>query len=195
MSVLSVCNDFFRDCAPPEEHFEFGIYVPKDEFRPDAPPPEPSEGDEEGGAEPEDDVPAPTPQEKNKAMQEFEAKSGGKKTLSVEAAASLVRSSGLAPSQAELQKFREEKGDNITFEDLEDFKKKCHHKEDNPEHLGAFFRYYDPTGTGKLSRAQVKNLLANYGEPLTDPEIEAIFKELGVGDPVDYVDFCSKLFE
>eukprot|EP00914_Ancora_sagittata_P011024 GHVO01021530.1.p1 GENE.GHVO01021530.1~~GHVO01021530.1.p1 ORF type:complete len:201 (-),score=39.82 GHVO01021530.1:95-697(-) len=197
MAVLALCNDFFRDCSSPQEYFDFGLYIP-----PDVPatPDESGEGAEGAGGSQKSSqksAPAPVlpPAELDKRRNSFDARAGGKgKGMPAASAGSYAREQGLAPSQADIRRLQEKYGDNVTYEDFLTFMRESQHKEDDAEHLAEFFKYYDPSGTGKLSKKQMKNLLANYGEPLTSEEVDAIFSELGMAeDPVDYMVFVNKL--
>ena len=74
----------------------------------------------------------------------------------------------------------------------------AHHmtgKEDTVESLTEAFKVFDSSGDGAISHDEMKQLLINVGEPVTDADVESILKEVdkdGDGD-VSFEEFARMI--
>jgi Ca2+-binding EF-hand superfamily protein len=113
--------------------------------------------------------------------------SGSSKAITADQAGQLARELGLAPSQEDIERLKEAKGDDVSYEDFHSFLVKSTHPEDSEDLLVGFFEHFDLEKSGKLSKVVIRNLLANFGEPIHDDCIEAILGNVaGAEDPCDY---------
>lgn len=61
------------------------------------------------------------------------------------------------------------------------------------ENLLATLAAFDRNNTGMLDPAEVKQLLTTQGEPLSDREVDEIFRDAGISGPFNYRDFARTL--
>ncbi|OII73335.1 EF-hands domain-containing protein [Cryptosporidium ubiquitum] len=122
-----------------------------------------------------------------------EASSQGKCTL--EETRHLAHRMGLAPSNTDLERLKEETGDKVTYEDFERWIVSITHPEDHIDYMVSYFKNYDLNKTGKISRKQFVWLTSIGGDMLTREEAEAILDKLSIGGDVYYEDLLKKIME
>jgi len=128
------------------------------------------------------------------AFEIFDRDNDGK--LSKNECASAIRALGKNPSSEELVKVFEGVGEKVdlgTFKKLYAKKMPLCHEQSKPM-LDAF-KALDKEGTGQMDVAQLRQILGTLGDVLSADEIDALFKEVGVGaaSAVNYADFVQKL--
>lgn len=197
MTVLSTAA--FKFCAPPEEYFDYPLYFPKPNFpgRVASSVKDDEEFEqqmEQRRIEEEAIRAAANPHLYKKMFDQF---SKGKPTIDSQKAGDLSRAIGFAPSQADIAALHAQFKDVVTFDDFQRWQsERCfpHKANDKTPRLESVFKDLDFQGSGLLTRQQIRTLLGNYGEALTDEEMDVIFNELGVkGDRVDYREFVKRL--
>ncbi|KAF7455977.1 EF-hand domain containing protein [Cryptosporidium felis] len=83
---------------------------------------------------------------------------------------------GMAPSEAEIERFIASVGQTC---DLQAFSKFCNtiiHPEDTYDNLIQFFKSYDSKNSGTITSQQLTSLFTNTGEVLSEKEIEVLLK-------------------
>ncbi|PFH31489.1 hypothetical protein BESB_029240 [Besnoitia besnoiti] len=124
----------------------------------------------------------------------FEEAAEGQPQITAEKAAQAARKLGLAPSLADVETLHK----NLTGAgvDPQTFAKFCHfcaRSEDEGEQLATFFKAWDPTESGFISKAAAKNILRSFGEPLTEEEADFAIRVLADdADRINYREFCDK---
>ena len=97
-----------------------------------------------------------------------------------------LRISGAAPSQQELEMIiqgLEESGNNlITFEKFLALFEKLINNQDSEEDIINEFKKMDKIGNGTISEKDLRDLMANYGNALTQDEIEDVIQEANVDE-------------
>ena len=95
-----------------------------------------------------------------------------------------LRISGAAPSQQELEMIiqgLEESGNNlITFEKFLALFEKLINNQDSEEDIINEFKKMDKIGNGTISEKDLRDLMSNYGNALTQDEIEDVIQEANV---------------
>jgi len=127
----------------------------------------------------------------------FKTHSGGKATMDINNAAAFSRDVGYAVTAAEFLDMEKKVGSNITLEHLmKQFVESTAETEPHGD-LANMFRIFDHTGSGLFSKKQLKNILMEYGEPLSSEEFDCLMEELGYAgvNEIDYRKFCEKLAE
>lgn len=90
----------------------------------------------------------------------------------------VLRSCGLAPSEADLQRLQQQAGRKIDFETFlklaENFRST--HRETD-EDIREAFRVFDKDGTGYVSVTELKHAMISLGERLNDEEVNEMIRE------------------
>ncbi len=106
-----------------------------------------------------------------------------------------MRILGTSPTQNELENIISslENPDLISYEKfLEIFKKKYELK-DTEEDIINEFKKLDKENKGKINKNDIKNLMSNYDNKLTDEDYEEIFQIADSDRNIDYVQFTKIL--
>ena len=97
-----------------------------------------------------------------------------------------LRVCGAAPSQQQLEMIiqgLEESGDNlISFEKFLVYFEKFINSQDSEEDIIKEFKKMDRLGNGTISEKDLRNLMSNYGNALSQGEIEDIIQEANVDE-------------
>ena len=97
-----------------------------------------------------------------------------------------LRICGAAPSQQQLEMIiqgLEESGDNlISFEKFLVYFEKFINSQDSEEDIIKEFKKMDRLGNGTISEKDLRNLMSNYGNALSQGEIEDIIQEANVDE-------------
>ncbi|KAL5018743.1 hypothetical protein ScPMuIL_004465 [Solemya velum] len=118
-------------------------------------------------------------------------------TITADELGTVMRSLGQDPTEAELQDMMNEvDADGNGTIDFEEFLQMMARKmkdSDNEEELREAFRVFDQDGNGYISAAELRHVMTNLGETLTDDEVDEMIREADVdGDGmVNYEDFMS----
>lgn len=195
-----LCKDVCRDLLPPQEYFDYGLWMPADNYRP--------ESDESSSSASSDDENAKVASQaaevdkanqaaiaavKSEFSKKFDSVAGGSKTVTAEQAGYVARLLGFAPSQEEIRQLKA-KSSALSQQDVSEWLKVVAHADDNVDNLIKFFQYYDPKNTGTVTRQQMSNLLRTYGEPLTEAEVNGILSDFGIsGEHINYREFVDRL--
>lgn len=102
---------------------------------------------------------------------------------------------GLAPSKSDLERLEEETGGKVTYEDFERWIVSITHPEDHIDYMVSYFRKYDLSGSGKISRNQFIWLTSIGGDILTREEAEAILEKLSIGGDIYYEDLLKRVMD
>ena len=93
----------------------------------------------------------------------------------------VLRSCGLAPSEAELQKIQQQVGKKIDFNTFvrvaQNFKSNSRETEDD---IREAFRVFDKDGTGYVNVAELKHAMISLGERLSEEEIDELIREADI---------------
>jgi calmodulin len=118
-------------------------------------------------------------------------------TITIKELKEVMRSLGQNPTESELKRMIEsvdENGDNEI--DFEEFlvlmsSRKGHHNDDPDRELKDAFKVFDTDGSGSISKSELKQLMKNLGQRLTDEELDAMMGEVdtdGNGE-IDFQEF------
>ena len=93
----------------------------------------------------------------------------------------VLRSCGLSPSEADLQKIQQQVGRKIDFDTFvkvaQNFKANNRETEDD---IREAFRVFDKDGTGYVSVAELKHAMISLGERLTEEEVDELTREADI---------------
>lgn len=92
----------------------------------------------------------------------------------------IMRSLGLSPTIHELHMYLKKKGGRLTFADFLDVMHAHSTKERIPDEVLEAFRAGDSEKKGTISARHLRNLLQNWGEGLSQREVDNIFREANV---------------
>lgn len=111
----------------------------------------------------------------------------------------VMRSLGQSPTEAELQDMITEvdlnKDGIIDFKEFLNLMAKKMKETDSEEELRDAFKVFDKDGNGFISAAELRHVMTNLGEKLTDDEVDKMIKEADTdGDgQVDYGEFVKMM--
>ncbi|CAF3336768.1 unnamed protein product [Rotaria socialis] len=93
----------------------------------------------------------------------------------------VLRSCGLSPSEADLQKIQQQVGRKIDFDTFvrvaQTFKANNRETEDD---IREAFRVFDKDGTGYVSVAELKHAMISLGERLSEEEVDELIREADI---------------
>lgn len=113
----------------------------------------------------------------------------------------VMRSLGHNPTEAELQGMINEVDANcsstVDFPEFLSLMAKRSKDTDSEEEIREAFRVFDKDGNGYISAAELRHVMTNLGEKLTDEEVDEMIKEAdGDGDGrVNYEEFVRVMME
>jgi len=111
----------------------------------------------------------------------------------------VVRSVGQCPSQGDIADWMKEiDPDGAGFFDMPSLialLERHYQAPPNPNDVIEAFKIFDPDSTGKISSAELRTVMTNLGEKLTNDEVQAMLKE---ADPqntgkIDYAEFVKHM--
>ena len=107
----------------------------------------------------------------------------------------LMRILGTSPTQNELENIISslENPDLISYEKFLEIFKKKYEKKDTEEDIINEFKKLDKENKGKINKNDIKNLMSNYDNKLTDEDYEEIFQIADSDGNIDYVQFTKIL--
>merc|ERR1711893_145843 len=121
----------------------------------------------------------------------------GDGTITTKELGTVMRSLGQNPSDEELQDMINEVdvdgNGEIDFEEFLQMMAKKMKETDSEEEIREAFKVFDKDGDGFLTPKELRTVMANLGEKLTDEEIEEMIREADEdGDgKVNYDEFCK----
>eukprot|EP00922_Rhytidocystis_sp_ex-Travisia-forbesii_P012701 GHVS01019118.1.p1 GENE.GHVS01019118.1~~GHVS01019118.1.p1 ORF type:complete len:739 (+),score=132.79 GHVS01019118.1:277-2217(+) len=120
---------------------------------------------------------------------------GGQSQIPAEKAGLLANKFGFAPAVQDIHRYQKTCGESMSYGEFMQFLDECQHKEDSDvDSMEAFFKPYDPTGSGYVSQKVFRNLLFMFGETYTAEQIDVIVSDIcGNSDPVNYLSFINKV--
>jgi len=126
----------------------------------------------------------------------------GDSTITTKELGTVMRSLGQEPTEEELNDMINEVDVNgngtIDFEEFLDMMARKMRETDTAEEIRQAFRVFDKDGNGYISAAELRHVMTNLGERLTDEEVEEMIREADCdGDgQINYEEFvhmmCSK---
>merc|ERR1712150_352675 len=123
----------------------------------------------------------------------------GDGTITTKELGTVMRSLGQNPTEAELQDMINEVdadgNGTIDFPEVLTMMTRKMKDTDSEEEIRDAFRVFDKDGTGFISAAQLRHVMANLGEKLTDEEVDEMIREADIdGDgQVNYEDFVKMM--
>ncbi|KAF7403849.1 hypothetical protein HZH68_006643 [Vespula germanica] len=105
----------------------------------------------------------------------------------------IMRSLGLSPTIAELNKYLKDKGGKMSFADFLEAMHLQTRAEDLPKEVIEAFQAADTAHTGTIPARQLAHMLLHWGEKLSNKEVEQIFREanVSINGNVKYEDFVK----
>ncbi len=106
-----------------------------------------------------------------------------------------MRILGTSPTQNELENIISSLAnpDLISYEKFIEIFKKKYEKKDTEEDIINEFKKLDKENKGKINKNDIKNLMSNYNNKLTDEDYEEIFQIADSDRNIDYVQFTKIL--
>ena len=93
----------------------------------------------------------------------------------------VLRSCGLSPSEADLQKIQQQVGRKIDFNTFvrvaQDFRANRRETEDD---IREAFRVFDKDGTGYVSVSELRHAMTSLGERLSEEEVDELIREADI---------------
>jgi len=123
----------------------------------------------------------------------------GDGTISSTELGTIMRSLGQNPTEGELQDMINEVdvdgNGTIDFDEFLDMMAKKMKETDSEEELREAFRVFDKDGNGFISSAELRHVMTNLGEKLTDDEVDEMIREADLdGDgTVNYEEFVTMM--
>ncbi|XP_023238255.1 uncharacterized protein LOC111637078 [Centruroides sculpturatus] len=123
----------------------------------------------------------------------------GKGHIPVSELGKLMRSLGYSPTEAEIQEIKEEidpDGNGILeFTDFLVLMTKMMRDEDDEEEIVEAFKVFDKEGRGFINAAELRHIMTNLGEKLTDDEVEEMIREANPDEKsrINYVEFVRRM--
>jgi len=123
----------------------------------------------------------------------------GDGTITTQELGTVMKSLGQNPCESDLQDMINEVdvdgNGTIDFTEFLDMMTKHMKETDNEQELREAFKVFDTDGSGKISSGELKKVMHNLGEKLTDEEIAEMIREADAdGDgEVDYNEFVKMM--
>merc|ERR1719375_927852 len=123
----------------------------------------------------------------------------GDGTITTKELGTVMRSLGQNPSEAELQdminEVDEDKNGTIDFQEFLVMMSKKMKDTDAEEEIKEAFKVFDKDGNGFISAAELRHVMTNLGEKLTDEEVDEMIREADVdGDgQINYDEFVKMM--
>ena len=123
----------------------------------------------------------------------------GDGSITLEELATTMKSLGRNPSEAELRTMMNEVDidGNGTIDFAEFLTTMTRKRKDSysEKEVNEIFRIFDKDGNGFITTEEVRHVLANLGEKLTDKEVEALIKDADVdgNGGIDYNEFVTMM--
>lgn len=123
----------------------------------------------------------------------------GDGTISSSELGTIMRSLGQNPTESELQDMINEVdvdgNGTIDFDEFLNMMAKKMKETDSEEELREAFRVFDKDGNGYISAAELRHVMTNLGEKLTDEEVDEMIREADLdGDgTVNYEEFVTMM--
>eukprot|EP01026_Neomeris_dumetosa_P037565 TRINITY_DN30455_c0_g1_i1.p4 TRINITY_DN30455_c0_g1~~TRINITY_DN30455_c0_g1_i1.p4 ORF type:complete len:150 (-),score=34.44 TRINITY_DN30455_c0_g1_i1:512-961(-) len=123
----------------------------------------------------------------------------GDGTITTKELGTVMRSLGQNPTEAELQDMINEVDSDgsgtIDFPEFLNLMARKMQDTDNEEELREAFKVFDKDGNGYISAAELRHVMTNLGEKLSDEEVDEMIKEADVdGDgQVNYEEFVKMM--
>ena len=102
----------------------------------------------------------------------------------------------LNPTQAELSEMLSEiDGDTVEFPEVLELLKRKKKEGDPEDEFKEAFRVFDKDGNGFISAAELRHVMTNLGEKLTDEEVDEMIREADIdGDgQINYEEFVKMM--
>ncbi|GFR41102.1 hypothetical protein Agub_g1747 [Astrephomene gubernaculifera] len=144
-----------------------------------------------------EDVPEEKLQEYKEAFSLFDKDGNGR--ITTNELGTVMRSLGQNPTQADLeQMIREVDKDGSGTVEFQEFVLLMQRQQavpDQEESLREAFKMFDRDGNGKISAQELKHVMTNLGEALTDEEVDDMIKEADVDNDgmVNYEEFVRMM--
>ncbi|XP_066919221.1 calmodulin-like isoform X2 [Clytia hemisphaerica] len=114
---------------------------------------------------------------------------------------SVLRSLGQNPTEQEVQDIINEmdanKNGKIEFQEFLEKMAERNERNDMSEDLRNAFRVFDANGDGRISVEELRHVMVNLGDPLTDEEVDEMMREADKDNDgyVDYEEFVTMMTE
>jgi len=136
-------------------------------------------------------------QEFKEAFSLFDKDGDGK--ITTKELGTVMRSLGQNPTEAELKEMIAEvdanKNGTIEFQEFLTMMSKKMKEPDSQDEIREAFKVFDKDGNGFISAAELRHVMTNLGEKLTDEEVDEMIREADInGDgQINYNEFVSMM--
>ena len=139
-----------------------------------------------------------TEEQENEVKEAFAlADKNGTGSIQTKEVGMVVRALGMNPSDEELQEMVEGKGDgmSLTFREFLGIVGNRMNEVDNEDELREAFAVFDRDGQGFIRAAELRHMMTNLGEKLSDQEVDDMIREAGIDNDGQfrYQDFVDRM--
>ena len=124
-----------------------------------------------------------TDEQENEVREAFAlADKNGTGTIQTKEVGMVVRALGMNPSDEELQEMIQGRGDGvkITYNDFVDMVGDRMNEVENEDEIREAFAVFDRDGQGFIRAAELRHMMTNLGEKLSDQEVGDMIREAGI---------------
>merc|ERR1711892_93067 len=125
------------------------------------------------------------------------ADKSGTGSIQIKEVGMVVRALGMNPSDEELQGMLEGKGDGVhlNFHEFLGIVGHRMNEVDNEDELREAFAVFDRDGQGFIRAAELRHMMTNLGEKLSDQEVDDMIREAGIDNDGQfrYQDFVGRM--
>ena len=124
-----------------------------------------------------------TDEQENEVREAFAlADKNGTGTIQTKEVGMVVRALGMNPSDEELQEMIQGRGDcvKITYNDFVDMVGDRMNEVENEDEIREAFAVFDRDGQGFIRAAELRHMMTNLGEKLSDQEVDDMIREAGI---------------
>jgi len=139
-----------------------------------------------------------TEEQQGEAREAFDlADKNGSGSIQVKEVGMVVRALGMNPSDEELQEMVDGRGDGtkVSFQEFLGIVGDRMNEVDNEDELREAFAVFDRDGQGFIRAAELRHMMTNLGEKLSDLEVDDMIKEAGIDNEGQfrYQDFVDRM--
>ncbi|XP_076442309.1 neo-calmodulin-like [Babylonia areolata] len=140
---------------------------------------------------------AKQPHKKEELQEAFTMHCSQDNTISINKLGVVIRSIGRAPTEAQLltlsKEFESRGKRSLTLQEVDAIITKYDFAPESSDNLREAFRIFDKEGNGMINTTELRHILTNLGEKLTEEEVDEMIREADITGEgqVNYNDFVK----